>query len=72
MLQGVGFWPFWLASAASIVPWTLTLVYFGTLAKTAADIFNGAAIPQGTAQYTVFIISGAWGPRCQVRPALPG
>ena len=58
-MQGVGFWSFWLSSAASIVPWTVTLVYFGSLAKSMADIFNGASVPEGATQYAVFIFSGS-------------
>ena len=55
---GVSFGAFTLSSAAAIVPWTVTLVYFGSLAKSMADIFNGASLPEGATQYFIFIASG--------------
>ena len=55
---GVDFASYTFSSAAAIVPWTVTLAYFGSLAKSMADIFNGASLPQGATQYFIFIASG--------------
>ena len=55
---GVSLTAFALSSAAAIIPWTVTLAYFGSLAKSMADIFNGASLPEGATQYFIFIASG--------------
>lgn len=42
---GVGIVPYTLSSALAIVPWCVTFTYFGTAAKSMADILDGHAGP---------------------------
>ena len=57
-MPGIPLGSFTLSSALAIIPWTCTLVYFGSLARSMADIFNGQAMPGGASAYLLFIISG--------------
>ena len=45
MIAGVGLVPYTLSSALAIVPWCVTFTYFGTAAKSMADILDGRAGP---------------------------
>ncbi|KAK9791575.1 hypothetical protein WJX73_009469 [Symbiochloris irregularis] len=57
-ITGVRFTSFTLSSALSVIPWTITLTYFGSLARSMADIFNGEAMPGGPVSYILFTLSG--------------
>lgn len=57
-VAGIPVGSFTLSSALAIIPWTTTLVYFGSLARSMADIFDGRAWPGGATSYLMFIISG--------------
>lgn len=51
---GVGLLPYTLTSALAIIPWCVTFTYFGTAARSMADILDGRAGPNG-AMTAVFL-----------------
>ena len=58
MGAGVPFLSFALPSTFSIIPWSTTTVYFGSLARDIADIFDGQVPIKGTASYIFYAASG--------------
>ena len=55
---GVPFLSFALPSTVSILPWATTSVYFGSLARDIADIFDGQVPLKGTYSYIFYSLSG--------------
>lgn len=55
---GVPFLSFAIPSTISIIPWATTSVYFGSLAKDIADIFDGQVPLRGTYSYNIYSLSG--------------
>ena len=47
-----------MPSTLSVIPWCTTTVYFGSLAKDIADIFDGQVPLKGTAGYAFYAVSG--------------
>ena len=56
--SGVPFLSFAIPSTVSIIPWSTTTVYFGSLAKDIADIFDGQVPLKGTYSYIFYSLSG--------------
>ncbi len=54
----MGLLPYTLSSALAIIPWCVTFTYFGTAARSIADIFDGRAGPNG-AMTAVFLALSA-------------
>lgn len=50
--------PYALSSALAIIPWSITFVYFGSLAKNMADILEGKAGPNGGTYLALLAGSG--------------
>ena len=57
-VAGVPFLSFALPSTVSILPWATTSVYFGSLAKDIADVFDGQVPLKGTYSYIFYSLSG--------------
>ncbi|KAK9902020.1 hypothetical protein WJX75_001367 [Coccomyxa subellipsoidea] len=57
-VTGVGLLPYALSSAVAIVPWSITFVYFGSMAKNMADILEGRAGPHGASSVALLALSG--------------
>lgn len=55
---GVKLVPYTVSSMLSIIPWCITFCYFGTLAKSLADVFEGRAGPDGPTSIVLVVISG--------------
>lgn len=55
---GVGLLPYALSSALAIIPWSITFVYFGSMAKSMADILEGRAGPHGASSVVLLALSG--------------
>lgn len=55
---GVGLLPYALSSSVAIVPWSITFVYFGSMAKNMADILEGRAGPHGASSVALLAMSG--------------
>ncbi len=55
---GVGLLPYALSSAVAIIPWSITFVYFGSMAKSMADILEGRAGPHGASSVALVALSG--------------
>jgi hypothetical protein len=55
---GVGLLPYALSSSVAIIPWSVTFVYFGSLAKNMADILEGRAGPKGAVSAGMLGMSG--------------
>ena len=54
----MGLLPYALSSAVAIVPWSITFVYFGSMAKNMADILEGRAGPHGASSVALLALSG--------------
>ncbi|EIE18549.1 hypothetical protein COCSUDRAFT_68258 [Coccomyxa subellipsoidea C-169] len=57
-VTGVGLLPYALSSSVAIVPWSITFVYFGSMAKNMADILEGRAGPHGASSVALLAMSG--------------
>ncbi|KAK9804402.1 hypothetical protein WJX72_011081 [[Myrmecia] bisecta] len=57
-ITGVNLVPYIVSSAVSIIPWTISFVYFGSLAHTMADIIDGKAGPDSGTTLVFVAISG--------------
>ena len=55
---GIEFSSYTVASSISIIPWSVVFVYFGSLATTLADVFEGNAGPDPAARTALLIGSG--------------
>lgn len=52
------FLSFAVPSTFSIIPWSTTSVYFGSLARDIANVFDGQVPLKGTATYVFYSVSG--------------
>ena len=50
--------PYAVSSALSVIPWTVAFTYFGSLAKSMADVMDGRLNGNGMASTAVFAVSG--------------
>lgn len=58
LCAAIPFTSYTVASSISIIPWTLVFVYFGSLADTLADVFEGEAGPDPAMRAALLLGSG--------------